>query len=404
MTVAFTQAAFGQQRAPQFRSADEEMRTLQGRVPGGFGGMYFDAEGRAHVFLKDAAQRGAAIAALAPILRSRIVSLARPLDAENIVVETGEFEFAVLEGYRDQLLANFGSIPGLVTLDVNESRNRVVVGVEGAAGVQGVGELLRELNIPPAAVSVEQRQRDDPKKLLTDWSQYVDGGYRIRYYDDPLGGPYMCSLGFNAYWNGRQVFFTNSHCSDNLGVNDNDQYYQNTYGTAAHLIGQELRDPPFVQGTGGACPTTASCRWSDAIAVAWSATSRWSFAKIARPTSEGSVTVSSTTPSYTIVGTVGYGLPGEQVWRVGASTGLSSGSVWESCVAKFEGNRITRCQDTVRWAVVPEGGDSGGPFFSLTCSTCTTVHLRGLVWGTTGTSPFSNLEEDFGGYGSIRAF
>lgn len=65
MTLAGIQRAEGQARAPQFRSADEEMRALQSQIPGGFGGLYFDAEGRTHVLLKNTSQRGAAIAALA---------------------------------------------------------------------------------------------------------------------------------------------------------------------------------------------------------------------------------------------------------------------------------------------------------------------------------------------------
>lgn len=404
LAACVTQSVAAQPRAPEFRTSDAEMRSLHSRVPGGFGGLFFDTEGRPHVFLKNQSQQGAAIAALAPILRSRIVSLAAPLDAASIIVENGAFEFTELETYRDQILTNFAEISGLVSLDINEAQNVVVIGVEGATGMQSANELIRRLTLPTAAVRIEQRQRDMPRKLLTDWSQYVDGGYRIRYYDDPLSGPYMCSLGFNAYWSGMQVFFTNSHCSDNKGVNDRESFYQNTYGTASHVIGQEHRDPPFVQGTGGSCPTTAYCRWSDALAGSWSATSRWSFAKIARPTGEGSLTVSTSPATYTITGTIGYGLVNEKVFRVGASTGLSSGYVSESCVAKFEGAYITRCQDSVNWAIMPQGGDSGGPFFSLTCSTCTTVHLRGLVWGATGTSPFSNIEEDFGGYGSIRTF
>jgi hypothetical protein len=411
-------------RARPFRSADEEFLHLATVVPGGFGGLFWDEQGRPNVYLTDTSKRAGAVTAVATSLRSRYVSLRqgqRP-NLNDIQILQGQYDFPTLIRWRGQLGLEAARIPGLVMLDADERRNRVFAGVESAEAEQQVREALGRLNIPAEAVIIERRERPEGRnagpgaasasglgafRTLEEYAPAVAAGYRVRwrintsYYD-------MCTLGFNAWrWDTstsvwKQVFVTASHCSNTRWGVDNMRYHQWDLNNSTHYIGREIVDPAGVAGTDvtttcandpWCCPQGYRCRQADALVALWES-SRWAYAEIARTLPGSPKTIDDANPTYHIAGEVGYPQVGEYLYKVGATSGTSGAYLAKSCTWSFpaSGKKLL-CQDEISFGT--QGGDSGGPVFGMHWSPGW-VYLYGLVHGTALMSAMSNIEYDVG--------
>ncbi|HEV2847108.1 MAG TPA: hypothetical protein VG477_19785, partial [Thermoanaerobaculia bacterium] len=122
---------------------DDELVRMGRSIPG-FGGLFYDEEGRPNVYLLDPASAGPVAKAL----------------GDGVRVLRGDYEFADLVGWRLELRPLLG-LPGVVFLDVDETTNRVVLGVDSTSGTKSLdrGRLERELlfrNVPREAVVVRE--------------------------------------------------------------------------------------------------------------------------------------------------------------------------------------------------------------------------------------------------------
>jgi hypothetical protein len=385
----------------RFRSIDDEFAYLVGVIPGGFGGWYYDREGRPNVWLVEHTQKEAAIAALIPILKNRFVDLGgRAMDLDNIQILQGQYDFRTLKQWRERIdQVAFSSIRGLVSTDVHEGKNRILLGVEDAGDVGVIRQIevmLSGLNIPGEAVVIERRARGNLAKLLTDYTRLVHGGYEIRHRDEVQGHLFGCTMSFNAKLATTLGFVTAAHCSNTWDGWDGEVYYQ-LAENSTYKIGEETRDPGF--STGGLCPSGFVCRWADALFATWTAPDRADFRFIARTTKRdslrGSITVAST--PFEIAAEDPYPDMGEEMDKLGISTGWTYGQVFDTCVnINWDNYRMFLCQD--RFSTGLQLGDSGGPVF--TALTQYDVVLRGLVWsgadGFVNMSNMSNIELDVG--------
>jgi hypothetical protein len=205
-------------------------------------------------------------------------------------------------------------------------------------------------------------------------------------------------LGFTALIGNQPAFVTNAHCSDDQWNFDATPYYQ---PLASLQIGQEAVDP-----NGWSCETTFKCRYSDATLVYASVATDIGY--IARPAGNGSLSVSSTAPRFT-VGASGDAYAGETVYMVGRTSGLQHGSVDKTCTSfktTWEGRwHKILCSDVTN--LNASGGDSGGPIF-LWNGWSNVVTLVGVVFARTEMydhtffSPMSGIREDLGGM-EVRA-
>ncbi|HEX8319258.1 hypothetical protein [Longimicrobium sp.] len=377
----------------QFRSIDEEFKHVASVVPGGFGGWFFDAQGRPNVYLLEPAQRGAAVTALIPFLRDRTITVGgrnRP-DIANIQVLQGQYDFPSLLNWRQQIEASASEIPSITHVDIQERTNRVVVGVETDEGITHVRRVLDRLSIPSGAVIVERRPRQAPALTLQQRASSVAGGYLIQH--SGAG----CTLGFNGWrWSGsawESLFITAMHCG-RRGVDEDLRWYQISVTNSNDFIGTEHLDPPFVEMPGTSCGSAHKCRYADAMAGLWQA-SRWGYGRIARTTGVGSLTVDASRPEYRIIGEVPWVDYGEEVWALGSTTGFKKGNVNETCFSSYpEAGKQLLCQDGA--SLLAAGGDSGGPVFSPSGYEGW-VYLRGLRWGSNGAmSSMINIEDDLG--------
>ncbi len=372
------------------RSADEELVRIGREIPG-FGGLFYDGQGRPTVYLLDPAGATAAdLKSLGPQVRLR----------------RGEYEFERLLGWRLELRPLL-ALPGVVFLDVDETRNRVVLGLDATSRSKGLDRdrLKREIlftGVPRQAVLLEETAPIEELAGLQSKLRPVPGGTQIVF---PIAPPSygVCTLGFNAYRGDVFGFVINSHCTGVRGEVDGMRYFQSVPSGGA--IGTEIADPGF--STEPPCPPGRRCRRSDAAFAKYDKPRTGAPGKIARPlfgaTELGSLTLRPAGARFVVAGRVGAPLAGDTVHKVGRTTGWTFGTVVGTCTdANISGTDLTMlCQSLVRAGAGP--GDSGSPVFFRTAGT--KASLAGILWGGSSNdllgsvfifSPLESIEEELG--------
>lgn len=359
-------------------NADRAMLALEAEVPG-FGGLWIGDDGALHAFVRDPAT--------APLERlERLVGQA-------VRVERGDFAFSELNAWRDRGRGVLNA-PGVVLIDADERLNRVRVGIvpgEGAAQrAQAVRALLTARGVPAEAIEIEEVLEIVPAVTLSDPFNPVPGGVEIHFSN------FLCTLGFNVQFNpnGACYFMTNDHCTDAEGTVTGTVYMQPAFGAR---IGVERADPPYF--TGPPCPVGRECRYSDSAAAGYDDPNDCEFASIAR-TFLNSTTINPAQPRWTIVSKQLQPTVGQQMGKVGRTTGWTVGQVVATCTdSNVAGtNNTILCQSFVSAGV--GSGDSGSPVFRFR-EDPSQAQLSGILWGSSGGnlfvySPMENIEIDFG--------
>jgi hypothetical protein len=384
------------------RGIDAEFSRLAAAVPG-FGGMYYDKSGTLNVYVKS--QAGAAAKAADVVGRLRAVGGPAVKDRlrqnPNVVLRAAKYDYAELQGWKSRLGALF-SVRGVVFTDINESQNRLQVGVAPGASQNAVEKALSRTGVPREAVTIRRSSPITNMVKLRDRFRPVPGGVQI-FFPAPSEGPnaaFICSHGFNAHIEGRsQSFFvTTSHCSDIQGGNQQTRYFQPD--PSSSRIAVEFRDPEY-GNPGGLCDDyeSARCRLSDALLARYNGTAQPDFGTIARTTFGlqriGSLIIDEANPRWTIIGEFSFPFEGEVVHKVGRTTGWTMGPVILTCVDVGVGGTdiVQICQDFALAGSRP--GDSGAPVFERAGGG--SVFLTGVLWGggTLGGAPvfvFSSME------------
>lgn len=346
----------------------------------GFGGLYYDEQGRPNVYLTDVRE--------GETLRKAF---------GEVIVKEGDYDFKQLAGWRAELRSAL-NVPGVVMLDVDERSNRVRIAMNRQArdrenNREHLEYFLALQGIPRKAVEVVEMEPIRYAATLRDRVRPVPGGMQIAF------GGYVCTMGFNAYRNGVFGFVTNSHCTNVQGGVESTRYYQNS--TSGGAIATEIADPGYF--TGGSCPAGRRCRYSDSSFARYDSTSLGEYRRIARTTSRGtssgSLTINSTSPRFTITSRVPYPTTGQVLNKMGRTTGWTYGTVSSTCVdINVSGTNITQlCQDLVNAGV--NSGDSGSPVFGWSGSG-SNVTIYGVLWGGSTSqfvfSALDNIESELG--------
>jgi hypothetical protein len=350
--------------------------------------MFYDSSGRLTVYLRDPSLRDQAGMAISTFLsRSRINTPASIMaDVSGMRVLKADYDFG-------QLSNAYGAITVIAAdrqvtqTDIDETRNRIVIGVTDAAAASRVAEALRGI-LPDGMVLVE---RIAPTNVAADLQHVVrpiPSSVQINHLVG-LGG--ACSLGWNAYkrdinsptgYDGHKYFVTNSHCTSEFGVLSSDEFGQ---PDASSPIGTEFADPPmFTNAQNSSCPVGDQCRYSDAALVMYDDTVPWNHGRVP------SVTASA---PFTITGYRNIGgeaseydlIVGRVAEKTGRTSGRTTGTVTASClrVREFEQgqatDRVMLCQMQATGLNVL-GGDSGSPVYLTDVPGG--LHLTGIIWGT----------------------
>lgn len=399
----------------QDRPDEAEMRAFAARIPG-LGGYYFDDSGDLVVYVTDPAQAEAARAALAEVSgRGR----------GRILIRPALYTFIQLAAWRDAWSDRILDVRGVSFLDLDEAANRIVVGTAEAAARERVLGLLRESEIPIAALEFESvgyarslavveyapylTTAPTQGDSIISYRRPLEGGLKITYRHDSNDPDYAttCTLGFPARLDNVRIVITASHCSKRHWDFDNTTYFQARPG-AMRYFGYEYRDP---NGTSCGFLSVNVCRNSDASAIYIEADVRDSLGFIARPVGpppEGrspygikvsSLLVDQANPTFRIVGkgTPDLKLP---VDKVGVTTGWTRGELVKTCVDVQADRSYSklRCQSYATFSATK--GDSGAPVFHMHADG--TVTLVGMMWGGTSDdlyaifSSVGQIEKDLG--------
>jgi hypothetical protein len=354
---------------------EKRFAELEQAVPG-FGG-YFIENGKLTAYVTSPGRSAQARAALEPVLRE-LPANARQRVSE-IQVRQGRYSFSQLARWRDKMPGVMG-VRGVVLVDVDEAHNVIRVGVENAGLEQAVRAQSRKAGVPDEAVVVSVHEPIYQLATLRDHQRPVKGGLQIAF------GAYVCTMGYVV---NTARYITNSHCTNTQGGVESTAHYQ---PTTAYRIGTEIADPTY--WTGGSCPVGRRCRYSDSSMGSF--TAGVTFAKqVAQTAGGGSITISGL--PFTVTGEQQYPTQGQELDKIGRTTGWSWGNVSSTCAnINVSGTTITQlCQAVVGASVA--GGDSGSPVFVWGGSTVTAA---GLLWGGGSTtfvfSPVGNIESELG--------
>jgi hypothetical protein len=365
----------------------DDANALARTVPG-FGGFFYDAQGRPTMYLTSPSARDASARALAPYLQKH------GLAAGAIQTRPAAHSWDQLERWHGRVSPLALATRGAVYVDADEALNRITVGAERGA-VGQVRAALARLGLPASAVVVQEAApvtfavAPKPKpgtKSLQGEVRPIIGGVQINF------PGFLCTLGFNI--NGG--FITNSHCTNIQGGVNGTPYWQPLQSVNSTQIATEVADPNYVSG--GSCPAGRRCRRSDSSRASYANGIGYTVGRIAQTTRPGrSLTI---TGEWSISGE-GVASVGQTVNKVGRTTGWSQGRVTNTCVdTNLSGSDITQLCQTFVSATVGSG-DSGSPVFAI--GSGSNVTLVGILWGGSGSSsfvysPIANIHDDLGNF------
>lgn len=376
------------------QSLDDEFAELAKEVRG-FGGLYFDVNQEVVVYLTDLRERTSAATRLQAYASRKRGGGPSP----RIHYVHGDYSFPALKAWQERA-APLLSDPDLVFTDVDETRNRVRIGVKTLQKAATVRAALANIGIPERAVEIVIAEAAQFAYTLNEPVRPTLGGLKI------LAGhsAKICTLGFNARTaSGVPSFVMNSHCTDTQGGTEDTQLWQPAKSKLPflHRIGWEAADPVYT--TGGSCPSGRRCRRSDAALATIINQQSWAF-EIARTTIEGTTSAGSTIVGQRlpVVAEQGAPLAGALVRKTGRSSGSTRGTVVTTCMTyNVDGTNVTLfCQYVANGFA--DFGDSGSPVYTWSGVSGTGATLVGLLWGRTGSpiqfffSSLSNVEAELG--------
>jgi hypothetical protein len=340
-------------------------------VPG-FAGYYRGEDGTLRVVMKAGAS--------AEPLRGQL---------DSFTVVEGRYDFLELDAAHRAVMPVLG-LAGVVYTDADEVANRVVVGVENEQTAAAVRQAAAMLGLDGGMVVTRIVEPIFPMQSLRDRIRPVAGGLQISF------PGFLCTLGFNVRSPAApnvHAFVTASHCTITPYINSSTPYWQPSgsipNASDPNFIGTEVHDVPlFAEGP---CPTGSRCRWSDAAGVRYAPGVNNAFGRIYRTTGMGSVAIDPANPMFTITGEQLFPTRGDEMHKVGRTTGWTRGMVSETCtMVPVNPDIWLLCQNFVSGQPgIADEGDSGSPVFKFDPSgQPQNVHLAGILWGRQGNNVF----------------
>lgn len=392
------------------RDLDEILAAVADTVPG-FGGSFADSAGNVYVYLKLQFQSGnvnRVKTAAVEYARSSLPHLGN-VSAEVVQVLAGRYDWRELYGFK-QLASKFVTGLGDATIDIDETTNRVKVGLENERAVTAAKLRMAKLGLPGDVFEFRQQGRIFLDATLRDRMRPTIGGLAAT-----IGNAIaqVCTLGFSAMkylpdgsLDPTLYAVVAAHCTTSMGSVDGSSVHQFVPGSS-NYVGFEVADPPWQYLPSG----PYHYRYSDAALIAYVGESEAWHTWI-HSTWPGSIEIKD--GGFQVisqeVGQPGLGYP---VGKVGGATGYTWGSVTESCVnviaADFfpiSGSHRLLCQFGANyWA---DREDSGAPVFQIVAGGDPQwgpyVKLVGLHWGHRGTvtegkryfSSFAKINQELG--------
>ena len=404
ITVYFTTST---ETAVAYKTHDDLLKDIGLRTPE-FGGMYLSEDNNTlYVYLTDKTQnpqkRQEVRESIKDVLKDDLTK------GKNIKIVPAQYSMSQLYDWYRQMMPMFENSQVTMT-DLQESRNRIEIGVDDLGVIPTLEAKLTQLNIPRESVIFSEVEFAVPLyHTLSDSAPdgELEGGYRIaRSISDTEEA--QCTLGFNTDRDGDEGFVTAGHCTEggkgtywDGGVdNGGADFYQPDSSSNSNLVGQETEDPDLTSSETG-CPQGDICRRSDSAFITLDSGVSQNIGRIAKTTGLGSTTVDHTS-GYSITSDGHSVAVNTGVHFVGATSGLQGGRVQSTCTRAFYTNdRTMLCQNLVK-NTSADHGDSGAPVFRITDYPDTgDVDLLGIVVAKSGSSkyyysPIGNIYDELG--------
>ena len=399
---------------------DQAFLAISDRVPS-FAGAYFDERGMLVVRLQSVADSASAWSALREALIARVRvderRIAKPTADDQLIpngrrVEQASVGFRQLYDLKEKLSASAFDNKAVVSLDLDERTGHVTVGLSDVSASARVRDNLRLTGSESPLVEIKFQQASTPARQQTvNWRHRpLSGGYSI--------GPTECTMTLGAMRGSEQLMLTASHCSASAFTLDGGPTRQNF--NQAQTFGAEVTDPqPYGCGTWF---NPKTCRRAEATAynaanvdLFGSDSIGWVPGRIARTytaanglsQANGSFQIDPAYPYWTVITEIAYPLQGENLHKVGISSGWTYGTVFATCKDEqwFGTNLRIVCNDEAN--IFGKPGDSGSPIFAPYGGYVGTVAFYGLLWGIQlGSSVvvFSNFTQMKQDLGYLRLF
>jgi len=385
-------------------------------------GYYLDRDGVVTVAVRDSSH----FASVRAAFRRAAPQYLAQAKGGQVRIAKVDFSFGQLAKWRDLVFDRvFSQIAGVVSLDLDEVANRVVIGVDGGQGrdlQERVAKAVKDLGIPAEAAIVRVESAvnwtannltGSPSTILSvphlqtgPWASLV-GGIQIDMAatdpDGPSGGAGApCSVGFTAWYTpvsgpSYRAIVSASHCTAQWGA-----FNGTAFSLGGVLAGLESYDAPSYS-----CGVH-NCRASDAALFQINTTTPYELGLIARTMGPSSLLQDTQNPWFIVRGTTSL-LAGASYSKMGRTSGWTSGVVMYTCVDHQFGGalgstvnaKVARCQDS--GTALSSGGDSGGSVFAqvgaydalllgTTVGNKTIFHSTVHVW-----SPFTRIASDIPG-------
>ena len=356
-------------------------------VAPGFGGVFVDVDGALVVAVTATADRSKVLSALETIASGALLRNGENGDAyPNVRYQQVDYDVRDLIRWRSALRAAW--VPGITLVDVDERANRLRLGVRDQEVRVALERRLAELDVPSGAVVIQLSASAVQRTSLGDRFRPVPGGVREYYVYDAVGSSAACTVMVNAQTDLGLGFVTPGHCSYQQGGSpDMTAHYQNS-ATISNLVGYEVADSPLhacVENSDG------GCRYADASFVAYDSAAFAELGYLARTVSPNSIysrTIDSNHPRFAVEepSTPGGSVTvGTTVYKIGASSGWTSGTITGTCVDVAVRGYDFSLGREVTWMYKCQGesnlrmddGDSGAPVFTWD-GTSSTVVIRGI--------------------------
>ncbi len=422
---------------PVIRKGEAYLHKLADEIEG-FGGLYLDREGNMHLSIKskdpEALDKNQ--------MKTKISKTLNKVNMRPLLIGKADFTFKYLVDVRDKIYSQFDDLE-ITFLDLAEDQNRVVVGLL-SDDKSAFFDFINSQGIAPNSIIVKRMEATQPahkierkplifrsnlesaykemtSSTLTTYNRPIVGGYRVRgtkTINSQLYGT-SCTTGFNAKWNGKNVFITNSHCTENANWPSSALWSVDAYidfnipgeYEDSSQIGKEVFDP---SDTSSYCPWNHECRDSDSAIIEYENinSSDIGFARIIKTTyrgtnwTNGSTTLLSNYEDFRVIDQDKTILLNMPLNKVGITTGWTHGYVSNTCVVdnNFWGsNKDLRCSYFVS-GMKAFYGDSGSPVFYDNTTPSGDVQLVGLLYGTRTSeqkaafSPIFGIEHDLGSF------
>lgn len=383
-------------------------------------GFYMDSGGAFVVLVRDEADDARAQTAFYSLLNAGTVRARRR--TPSVRVRRARFTFGQLAVWRDLLSDPLLDSRGVLSLDLDEVRNTVTVGVRAGDSLQtqsAVRALASSLGVDSAALAFRTHEPLQLSSGPAASSAALVPAFLTQQFDTLVGGIRIitsqawngtvnagCTLGPIVDRNGVRGFITPTHCTRVWGGGPDGTVMSQLAG---RQIGVETVDPN--KSSCGSVFTTNWCRNSDAAYFATSSGIQSHRGLIARTKNanngyynggNGSSEIDPARPYFIVNGTAG-AYVGQRVEKMGASSGWTWGVVNETCVdhkleLSWNSYYVTKC--TIGSNIHHLDGDSGGPLFFWEGGD--DVQLLGTHFGATNTqngvaSYWQRIAADIGG-------